>query len=591
MEEAGKYGRRDRSKDHVEAWPVLPDFQGGLIVLYWDGSLVKLDGTTGQPLTLYTSGPDMYIEAPLIAVHPDGTVFAVQSGSSGDQAVIGIDSTTGAQKFSVPVPEPGFWAVDGSPIIIAGDGYAYIPHQHFQPSPGAGGTAHLGLLRIASSGASDDISIYDYTDTNRLTEFIGFGDLQMITNADTGIVLMWVGDGPHMAITNGTSASLVNAPQLPGGEPVVPVLQAQDGSLVGAQAPGYVDPYMIAFDASEGVRWSVPNYYPLMATADGGVIATADNVSATIFDQNGSAVGQMANMPTQSWTQQSYSSTGGQIAQVLQPIIEWAASYEAIAGGNPSSNCTSVGVVETVEGLPVFALLHWGTSCQWQANGGIKVPLMPDPKGAAPTPEGAALNLYQTEKQKLLDGGYLNGSSCSFFNTSTTATYFNKLPNAITNLSPPPSTAPELPTPYDGLQSNISWYDAGFLSAADLGNATKVSIFKNSPVCGQFVSFKPRGGGVTLVESRTTAASQVYPPGGGAATDMYIDTNYTQDLSQATIVHEALHNVTGMYDRDLAILLGLKPECQNGSHCDTDCPKGSICINSRLVGAGCAGPN
>ena len=54
----------------------------------------------------------------------------------------------------------------------------------------------------------------------------------MITNADTGIALTWMDDKAHMAITNGTSASVVDAPEGPAA-PVVPMLQAQDGSFIG----------------------------------------------------------------------------------------------------------------------------------------------------------------------------------------------------------------------------------------------------------------------------------------------------------------------------------------------------------------------
>jgi hypothetical protein len=62
-----------------------------------------------------------------------------------------------------------------------------------------------------------------------------------------------------MAITTGASASVVSAPQVPGGDQVVPVLQAQDGSFIGTTcrycAPGYGT--IVAFDASGNVRWTV----------------------------------------------------------------------------------------------------------------------------------------------------------------------------------------------------------------------------------------------------------------------------------------------------------------------------------------------
>jgi hypothetical protein len=87
------------------------------------------------------------------------------------------------------------------------------------------------------------------------------------------------------------------------------------------------------------VRWTVPNYSPLIATADGGVIATWDGVSATIFDQNGSATGQMANVPTQSWQGSVYQL--GSVDRMSAPPINMALSLWAWTAGNPSGNGTA----------------------------------------------------------------------------------------------------------------------------------------------------------------------------------------------------------------------------------------------------------
>ena len=88
-----------------------------------------------------------------------------------------------------------------------------------------------------------------------------------------------------------------------------PVLQAQDGSFVGTVSGTYSSSpaYMVAVDQSGNVRWSLAGYQPQIATADGGVIAqpvdSNGNVgqSATIFDQNGNATGQIASLPIYSW--------------------------------------------------------------------------------------------------------------------------------------------------------------------------------------------------------------------------------------------------------------------------------------------------
>jgi len=325
------------TSDGITAWTAdvsqaayrLPDFQGGLVTLNsWpDGSLVRFDGMTGQPLTLYTS-PDPYnVGIGSIAVHPDGTVFALEGhGLGGPANILGFDSTTGAQKFNVPVPYPncegipasdtgaGEGCIGAGPIIIAGDGYAYVPFQFWDSGGGFSANSHLHVLQVSSSGEFADIPVRDwtyYSPDNMPADFEVGG---LITNADTGILLSWWDDQSRMAIINGGGAGVVDAPDLGDGQPVIPMLQAQDGSFVGTQGDLGSDGYMVAFDAGGGVRWSVPSYYPQMATADGGVIASpvgSDSVSATAFDQNGSATGQMANTPTLSWPGNTYQSAYG----------------------------------------------------------------------------------------------------------------------------------------------------------------------------------------------------------------------------------------------------------------------------------------
>jgi hypothetical protein len=53
---------------------------------------------------------------------------------------------------------------------------------------------------------------------------------------------------------------------------VQPVLQLADGSFVGYAFDGNGGQYMVAFDASGKVKWTVPGYSPDIATADGGII-------------------------------------------------------------------------------------------------------------------------------------------------------------------------------------------------------------------------------------------------------------------------------------------------------------------------------
>jgi len=132
-------------------------------------------------------------------------------------------------------------------------------------------------------------------------------------------------------------------------------------------------------------------------------------------------------------------------------------------------------------------------------------------------------------------------------------------------------------------KTNISQYAAGMISEADIESNPTAVIFKSrAPVCGLFLPYRgPHG--VIKPEGKSTAASQIYPP--LLATHIYINTTprVLSTLTQATVLHEVLHNVTGMYDEDLEPWLGLNPA--------TDCKNGTICITKKLVAVGCAGPN
>ena len=335
----------------------VPDFQGGLVVPMYN-SIVKLDGITGQPYSAYTPDGFNSLDGPVVAVHTDGTIFTIQQnweGDTGYSSVIGIDPTTGTQKFSVPIESSSTYWFEPEGLMIAGDGYAYVPYEYRDDGPGCE-VIHLGLLRVNSSGAYDDMKILDWPSESCEWDFLPVG---MITNADQGIVLTWAGttetsqaNGPvasGMAITTGASASLIGMPLAPGqGSAIAPVLQAQDGSFVGTiqvwqDANGNPLTNMIAFDQAGNVRWTVPgNYQPQIATADGGLIATDPSGAAVTFDQYGNATGVLAGSPVQSWTGNTYEQAGSLESVVAPMVFEDGASFWPAAGGNPSGNGTSI---------------------------------------------------------------------------------------------------------------------------------------------------------------------------------------------------------------------------------------------------------
>ena len=224
-------------------------------------SIRKFDGITGQPSPAYSAKLTSKI-----GTHTDGIIFAVQYSETGQhERVIGIDPGTGTLKFSIPLPcDPGGTGLLSGPTI-AGDGRAYVP---FDCADGT--NDHFALLRVSSSGAFDYVTIADYSGWADDGYPVQFGG--MITNADQGVLLTWklLKEGSTdytdwMAITTGSSASVMEMYLPPHQSGFKPVLQAQDGSFVGKYATYSGDPdqyTMVAFDATGAVRWSVANEEP-----------------------------------------------------------------------------------------------------------------------------------------------------------------------------------------------------------------------------------------------------------------------------------------------------------------------------------------
>jgi hypothetical protein len=348
------------------AWGGVADFRGGLLTAEYDGdtsSLVRINGATGQRTVLYSvvNSENEPWHVCAAGVHPDGTVFMIRCSGDWHQParVIGIDPDTGAQKFSVPAgeaitgDEPYVVRADGigmvgSAVIVAGDGYAYVPYA-YQVSPGAVGQPcqnHLKLLRIDSSGASSDMAIHDWPDACQE----GFAvQAFSITNADQGILLSWTtpldnGGYDHGMVTaGGTGVTPLGAPGVPNQIAFAPDVRTQDGWLVGTAVDASENVYLAAIDAGGGVHWTAPGlYWPKVATADGGVIAAVEDGSAVVFDRTGGTIAVYAQLPIQAWTGNAYIVDSSAVKSVSVPTLATAMSpYWSFAGGNPSGNGTS----------------------------------------------------------------------------------------------------------------------------------------------------------------------------------------------------------------------------------------------------------
>jgi hypothetical protein len=139
----------------------------------------------------------------------------------------------------------------------------------------------------------------------------------------------------HLTITAGGGVAS-DAIWDPGdNSPIEPVLQAQDGSYVGTHRSS--TPGIIAFDQSGNIKWSVPNDYPEIATADGGVIGA----SGITYDSNGNATGKAAN-DVQSWTSNLYQESSQAVSLVVAPpVIPATPPSWSFPGANQSPNGAS----------------------------------------------------------------------------------------------------------------------------------------------------------------------------------------------------------------------------------------------------------
>lgn len=155
-----------------------------------------------------------------------------------------------------------------------------------------------------SAGASDQIVLGDWVASSGVD--IPTIPTYVITNADQGVIASFIAltGEPVIATVTGTSVSVGPGPSIAGqNDAVAPALQAEDGSYVGTAYVGDDrTPYIVAFDESGTVRWTVPNDEPKIGTDDGGVIAK----SGIMYDQNGGASGFSVAAAIYSWTSGAY---------------------------------------------------------------------------------------------------------------------------------------------------------------------------------------------------------------------------------------------------------------------------------------------
>ena len=474
-----------------------------------------------------------------MAVHTDGTIFAIQGVNTAGVSVIGIDPITGTQKFSVPLAvQPYnnlsedlpcsigtvFGPVGVSAFIVAGDGNAYLGYDYPEVKACSADpwTTHVRLLRISSSGAYDKITLADVSAGNygAQEEIVG---VHTITNGDTGVLatwsIFWPGDVAHggpsgMAIVAGTSVSPVNPPQVPaqcGASVVSPGLQAQDGSFVGTVATcteTSSSPVMVAFDATGNVRWTVPNDQPQFATDDGGVVGQ----SGVKYDQNGNATGTI-DLGTQSWLGYTYHI--GSVQEWLAKVVKVAKSWWPFGGGNASGNNAAVL-------HPPYAQLD---SCN-------DATLHPPP--ACPAPKDAIFTAFYWLKQRLNDPTWTSAIDQYVFQDTTG----NIRKAFLTYLSQ--GAGPEF---YDGPKSNVKLTDAVCGGNPGWTVAHFFATTNNANTCETAV--------VTCREDPTKPLRSFFEPRA-----ISFDSQGATDSNIAMLFHEALHGFKVVDDPALQSFLG-----------------------------------
>ena len=397
---------------------LLPDFQGGLVAVNTTTpSVRKLDGMTGQSYPAYThSNPNNPGGLPRVVVHTDGTIFTVDNN-----AIVVVDPTTGELKFSPISLEQGSSSDDGncgessptqgsSPAtvgqpIIAGDGFAYFPYMWSVNNSssfcgsGTSGTkghseTHSRLMRVGTDGSSSKVTIGDWVldsvneticspqcappiQTSSGSAPVGTVLGNLITNADLGVLYSWGGcnsgypaysctpqyqlttiAGDGIASTVTTSLGSGNYVGNGAVNPVLPMLQRQDGTFVGTTSGDGIPGTMMAFDPSGNLKWSQPNDTPQIATSDNGVIGA----SGTTYDQNGNATGKRAKLNSPNGYQNSggqwpgwlsnlsgdsYSKLLGAATSLASAPTIYAATFASLSGGNSSAQGTAIQQVQT----------------------------------------------------------------------------------------------------------------------------------------------------------------------------------------------------------------------------------------------------
>jgi uncharacterized protein YjdB len=302
----------------------IPDFQGGLVVT---NPIKKLDGITGQAYPAFTpASPNDSVS--YAAIHTDGTIFAIDTNfSTNNISVIGIDPTTGTQKFSVPLDQStssssststfggGFCPTITRPMdsmahpmdtststtstgptlvsgpIIAGDGNFYVaytyqnytsvsksitvcdfPHVYGSSTRTTDTVVHLRVMRVGPDGSSSKTVVKDW-DSTYMIQYSDFPGSAVDAAVTTGAI-------PNLSVGMITNADQGIALSWEADTPSYCAKATRVPNACTIQVPA-ASTYSFASNTVSTLVW------PALQAQDGSYYGTDDNGNMIHFSQSG----------------------------------------------------------------------------------------------------------------------------------------------------------------------------------------------------------------------------------------------------------------------------------------------------------------
>jgi hypothetical protein len=463
----------------------------------------------------------------------------------------------------------------------------------------------LHVLQVGADGSSSDVVVktWDMTDVTTYIRATGpeapwgyrqakaytgprnisLEGLNFITDLADGALASWVAivqcqagapgvlvlvntcvpatDHHLTSLKNGTLASDVVWDQ-PGNQAVHLDLQLEDGSFVGTQSSTMV------FNATGTTKWTLSAFYPVRTGAGGGLVGSSGSLDDAVeFDSSGVALRRVANSSLQrSWTTAAYNGSNGVLELVAAEDISWANSFAAVRDGNLSTFGTSVALFQTQSTTPGTSLASAGGGCTLGTN--------------QPPLQGSALVTYNAARTGLLN--WPSASAPGFASAACAVAikppyYPDDVRDAI-----------DRQVPFDGPATTISKYAAGYFTSRAMNSPAALSALQRNlmdPVCSLFIPRPVAPGRFEMPAAASQAANVGTQEAPSPARNVYVNTDprALQQFTEGTVLHEALHNLTGFTDQgtggaDMGLPAYLGPPSQGGKN-----P-----ITQRLVEAGCA---